>query len=54
MTLLGVLSDLHLGDQKVTWKKLVEKLVFGLPNSFVGDFLAQTCPNNKDFCGRKT
>ena len=24
MTLLGVLSGLHLGDQQVTWKKLVD------------------------------
>ena len=28
MTLLGVLSDLHLGYQKVTWKKLGDDLYF--------------------------
>ena len=26
MTLLGILSDLHLGYQKVTWKKLEDEI----------------------------
>ena len=28
MTLSGVNRDLHLGDQKITWKKLVDTVFF--------------------------